>query len=185
MSYIAVTLVLIDNFQLSSINIDLSTQNETLEKNNLKLQEAHASLQKLEQELEKLLKPAAELKAAKDENAEIVIALNETIPEDIQNLPARLQNVNTLLNQLLSTADMKEMMTFETDLRSKVSAMLQVFNQFNDELRPITEKVDTLSETLATTVSKFENNVTITGQQIVALQSVLKAVQNYPQRSVI
>jgi hypothetical protein len=185
MSHIAVALLLIDNFQLSSINVDLSTQNKILEKNNDKLTEAHDALKTLEQELQNLLVPASDLQAAKKENAEKAATLAATIPEQIQDIPARLQNVNTLLAQLLNAPEMQELVSFEMNLRSQVSAMLQAFNGVLDEIRPITAKVEDLSSTLASTVSNYQTNVIITGRQIEALQNVLQTVQNYPQRKII
>ncbi|HUD01198.1 MAG TPA: hypothetical protein VMR37_02635, partial [Rhabdochlamydiaceae bacterium] len=53
MSDITLALILIDGFQIASINVELSKQKETLEKNNAKLTEAQESLTKLEEELQK------------------------------------------------------------------------------------------------------------------------------------
>lgn len=183
-SYLAAALLLIDNFQLSTVNHDLSTQNQTLEDNNAQLKAAYEGLKKLEEELQKLVKPAAELKEAQDENTAQVDVVVQIVPEDIQDLPVRLQNVNTLLKQLLAIPEMRELMDYEASLRTKVSAMLQAFESVHEQLKPLTEKVKHLSADLKTTTEGYQRNVTITGRQIDALNGVLEAIQGFPQRSI-
>jgi len=182
MCNIAVALLLIDNFLLSSINAGLSAHNTQLEANNAELVKAHESLQKLEEELQKLLKPASELREAKAENAAKAEKLDRTIAQNIQDIPTRLQNVNTLLTQLLGTRQMQELIDFEQDLRTKMDAMLKAFDGVLSPLQPLTVKVSGLSESLASTAQQFETQVTITGLQIEALKNVFNAVQNYRGR---
>ncbi|HUD01110.1 MAG TPA: hypothetical protein VMR37_02170 [Rhabdochlamydiaceae bacterium] len=182
LSYIAVALILIDNFQLSSINVELSTQNETLEKNNAKLKEAQESLTKLEEELNQLVKPAGKLQAAQRTNTEKAETLNGTISEIIQNIPSRLQNVNVMLRKLLSMPEMTELVSFEADLRSKVDAMVLAFDGFFTELGPVAQKVEGLSAKLETRVATLEATIVLERKHVVALNVVLQKVQSYSQR---
>lgn len=172
------------NEELTSINEEMKTQNEGLESNNKKLEEIREGLKLLEEELDKLVKPVAELKMAQDENTDKAEVLVQIIPDPIQEIPARLQRVNTLLKALDQTA-MQELMVFEEDLRSKVHKMVTVFQTFNEQLKPLTEKVDALGSKLATTVAAHEENVRITSQQIVILREVLEAARNYSQRRTV
>ncbi len=174
MSYLAVALMLIDNFQLSGINADLSTQNKSLEENNLKLKEAYDALKKLEKELQTLLSSGADLEKAQKAKTEKVETLQDLIPEHIQNMPARLLNVSILLKQLMNTEEMQERMKFEAELRSKINSMVQAFEGVLEELQPLTEKVSKLSDNLDQTVSKLHENVILTDRQIQALGHVLK-----------
>jgi uncharacterized coiled-coil protein SlyX len=181
LSYIAVALILIDNFQLSSINVELSTQNETLEENNKRLIEAQTSLKDLEKELNKLVKPAGQLQAAQKENTEKAETLNETIPDIIKNIPSRLLNVNVMLRQLLSMPEMIELVGFETDLRGKVDAMVLAFNGFLTELGPVAKQVEGLSAKLETRVTNLEATIVLERKHVIALNEVLQKVQSFSQ----
>lgn len=172
------------NEELTSINQDMKPQNAGLESHNEKLAEIREGLKELEEALNNLVEPAAKLKTAQDENTATAEVLVQIIPDPIQEIPARLQKITTLL-KALDKAEMQELIAFEADWRSKTNAMLIAFQTFNERLGPLTEKVDTLGSKLAATAAAHEENVRITSEQVATLKEVLDAARSYQQRRAV
>ena len=155
-SYAAAAMLLIDNFQIAGINHELSTQNETLTANNVKLQKAYEGLKKLEEALNKLVKPVSEHQTAMDENIEKVQVIVEMVSEQVQDLPMRLQNVNTLLTELLGKTQLKDLIELEATLHAD---MRKVLHEVNSKLQLLTEKAEAQISNLATIALDYEKIV--------------------------
>lgn len=168
------------NEELTGINKDMKTQNEGLESNNEKLEEIREGLKQLEEALNNLVEPAAKLQDAQDENTAKAEVLVQIIPDPIQEIPARLQKITTLI-QTLDKTEVQELISFVTEWRSKANEMLIAFQGFNEPLKQITEKADALGSKLATTAAVHDENVRITSEQVVVLREVLEAVRSYSQ----
>ncbi len=182
MSYIAVALMLIDNFQLSSLNDDLSTQNATLKQNNARLKEAYEALKKLEDKLLILNGAATRVEAAQQAQDGVIAVLEPTIPEWVRDLPARLKSVAGLLEQLQNSKEFKELRKYKEDLRKQIQTMLGAFGELIKELKPLSQHVERLSANLETTVSNFQGNVVLQGRQIEALGNAIQAIQQLQTR---
>jgi len=177
MNYIAVSLILIDNFQLSSINTDLAAQNEGLKDNNNKLQEASKELQELQIELQKLVEPASQLQKAQEEHSEKVEMLNTIIPAEVQAIPARLHNLAALLKKLKEDPAMTEMLDYQDGLKKRISGLLDTFNGICKELQPLTGKVERLSASLTDTTAELKTNVVLTSRQVEVLQEAAASLR--------
>ncbi|MBS0649362.1 MAG: hypothetical protein JSS10_09090 [Verrucomicrobia bacterium] len=184
MSYIAVALLLADNFQLATVNEDLSTQNEALKANNTKLQQAYAELIKLKGELEKLVPPAKRLEEAKKENEQATQTATQIVPQEIQDIPDQLHKVSVLFKALLDDQAMQESIKYEADLRKKISTMLKAFEGFYDELKPLAEQAEKLSESLRGSTAEMQSNVVLTQRQVQVLKEVLKNIRHIPGAAV-
>lgn len=171
---VAVSLLLIDSYQLVSVNVTLSTQNATLQENNSKLLTASALLKDLEQELQKLKGPAARLQSAQEEHQQKTETLNQVIPEEVKAIPNQLDRVAALFKELFADTATRELMNHQTELRTKISSMLEALDGVYKALEPLTQKVEGLSTSLASSTGELQTNVVLTSRQIQAVKEVLE-----------
>jgi hypothetical protein len=171
---VAVSLLLIDSYQLVSINADLSTQNITLQENNSKLLSASAQLKNLEQELQKLKEPAARLQTAQEDHQQKTETLHQVIPEEVKAIPCQLDRVAALFKELFADTATQELMKYQGELRTKISSMLNALDGVYQVLEPLTQKVEGLSGSLTDTTAELQTNVMLTSRQIQAVKEVLE-----------
>lgn len=179
MSYIAVGLLLADNFQLATSNEDLSDQNDKQAKYNQELQEAYAGLKELEQGLQKLVGPASHLQKAKEAHDSTVATVDTMIPEEIQLTPSRLHELASLLKKVLGNKSIPQLVTEREELKRDISSLLEAFHVASDELRPLTLQAAEFSARQKETAERLEANVVLTGKQIEALQRVEQRLQSH------
>lgn len=179
MSYIAVGLLLADNFQLATANEDLSDQNDKQAKYNRELQDAYAGLKDLEQGLQKLVGPASHLQKAKEAHYSTVATVDTMIPEEIQLTPTRLHELASLLKKVLSNKSIQQLVTEREELKRDIACLLEAFHTASDQLRPLTQQAADFSASQKQTAERLEANVVLTGKQIEALQRVEQRLQSH------
>ena len=163
MGNIAVALVLIDNFQISSINLDLSDQNEVLKQNEAKLEDAKKKLATIKQSLLTFGQTVAEAETAKNANTEKAKELSETVPLD---LVTELVNVSTLIETFMKTPELKELFEQEKTLRRSIDSMVARCNRNCDQLEQQVERVDAIGNRIDTTTFELAKAVQISTSQI-------------------
>jgi hypothetical protein len=176
LSNVAIAIVLIDNFQLSSINVDLKSQNEVLRTNEEKLLQAQRNLAKVKQSLLDLNQSVKDAEAAKAANTEKAEALSVTVQTD---LVAELENVNTLIDALVKSVDLKELFSQEETLRKSLGSMLTTFAGICEKLPPLVSKIDQFGTHLDTTTSKFAATVQLSTQQIADLREAVEKFEKF------
>jgi hypothetical protein len=176
MGNIAVALVLIDNFQISSINLDLSDQNEVLKQNEAKLEEAKKKLAAVKQRLLTFGQTVADAEAAKKTNTEEAEKRSKTIPPD---LATDLENVNTLIETLIKSTEFNELIVHERTLRESLDSMLTTFTGICEKLQPILPKLDKIGTSIDATTAKLEVGVQLSAQLISDLTGVMKTLETY------
>jgi predicted nucleic acid-binding Zn-ribbon protein len=181
MSNIAIALVLIDNFQVSSINLDLSSQNEEMKENEKKLEAAKTKLGAIKQSLLAFRQSVAEAEAAKAETTEKAEELSSTIQP---NLVSDLENVNTLVEALMQSADLRDLIAHENALRVSIDSMLTTYSGICEQLRPLVPKLDQVGTAIDATTARLEATVQLSSQQIVDLTRVVETFEAY-KRSVV
>lgn len=176
---IAVSLILLDGFQLASVIADLVAQNAILKENNIKLQKISTGLKDLEQELLKLRGPASRLRSAQEEHDKKIETLSPIIPEEVKTIPEQFDRVAVLFKELFDDKATQELMECQTELRKKISNMLEAFGEFYEQLKPLTQTVGGLSTSLTETTEELKTNVVLTGRQVQALKEVLGNLQKF------
>jgi predicted nucleic acid-binding Zn-ribbon protein len=179
MSYIAVGLLLADNFQLATSNEDLSDQNDKQAKYNQQLQKAYAGLKELEQGLQKLVGPASHLQKAKDAHDSTAATVSTMIPEEIQLTPARLHELATLLKKVLDNKSIQQLVTEREELKRDISSLLSAFREASGQLQPLTQQAADFSARQKQTAERLEANVVLTSKQIEALERVEQQLQSH------
>jgi hypothetical protein len=181
MGNIAVALVLIDNFQVSSINLDLSDQNKMMTENEKKLEEAKTKLATIKQRLLTFRQTVAEAEAAKAVNTAKAKELSETVPS---NLVADLENVNSLVEALMESPDLKERIASDWALRRSLESMLISYTGICDQLKPLAVKIEGIGTRMDATTSRLEATVQLSSQQIVDFTRMVKAFEQYKRGTV-
>jgi hypothetical protein len=176
MSNIAIAIVLIDNFQLSSINVDLSNQNKIMKQNEEKVAAAYVKLGDIEKTLAAFHQSVAEAEQAKAANAEKAETLSQTIPVDTAT---RLENVNALIEALMKSADLRELVAYEKELRASIESMLSTYSGICEQLKPLIPKIEGAGSAIEATALKLEATVHLSRQQVIALQHVVRAAERY------
>jgi hypothetical protein len=179
MGNIAVALVLIDNFQISSINLDLSDQNKVMKQNEANLEEAKKKLETIKQSLLTFTQSVAEADAAKTTNTEKAEELSKVVPS---NLAADLENVNTLIETLMQSTELRELIAHERSLRASMDSMLTTYSGICEQLGPLVPKLDKIGTAIDKTASKLEETVQLSTQQICDLTRVVKTFETYRAR---
>jgi len=181
MGNLAVALVLIDNFQVSSINLDLSDQNEVMKQNEAKLEEVRTKLEKTMQSLRAFRQTVAEVEAAKAANTAKAKELSVTVQS---NLVTDLENVNTLIEELRKLGDLDDLIAHEKSLRESINSMLTSYSGICEQLKPLVPKLDKIGTSIDATTSRLEATVQLSSQQIIDLTRVLEAFETYKRASV-
>ena len=176
MGNIAVALVLIDNFQISNINLDLSDQNEMMKQNEAKLEEAKKKLAAIKQSLLTFSQSVAEAEAAKTANTEKAEDLSKVVPS---NLAADLENVSTLIETLVQSTELRELIAHERSLRESMDSMLTTYNGICKELGPLVPKLDRVGTEIDAVTTKLGATVQISSQQITDLTRVVQKFETY------
>lgn len=176
MGNIAVVLVLIDNFQISSINLDLSNQNGVLKKNEAKLEDAKKKLAHIKQSLLSFGQTVTDAEAAKNTNTKKAGELSQVVPAD---LATDLENVSTLIETLMKSTEFNELIAHERSLRESMDSMLITFGGICDQLKPLLPKLDKIGTSIDTTSSKLEASVKLSSQQISDLTKVVQMFETY------
>jgi len=181
MGDIAVALMLIDNFQVSSINLELSDQNEEMKQNEAMLGEAKAKLATVKQSLFAFRQSVAEAEAAKIANTKKAEELGVTVQS---NLVSDLENVNTLLEALMRSGDLKELIEHERILRASMDSMLTTYSGICEQLEPLVPKLESIGTAIDGTTSRLEATVQLSAQHIIDLTKVVQAFKAYRETSV-
>jgi hypothetical protein len=181
MSNIAVALVLIDNFQVSSINLDLSDQNEQMKEDKKKLEAAKTKLAAITKSLVTFRQTVAEAEAAKTANAAKAEELSVIIQS---NLVTDLENLNTLIEALMKSADLRDLIAHEKTLRESMDFMLTTYSGICDQLKPLVPRLDKIGTAIDATTSRLEATVQISFQQIRDLEIANETFEAYKRRTV-
>ncbi len=176
MGNIAVALVLIDNFQISNINLDLSDQNEVMKQNEAKLEEAKKKLETIKQSLLTFSQSVAEAETAKTTNTEKAAELSTVIPS---NFATDLENVNTLIETLMKSTELRELIVHERSLRKSMDSMLTTYSGICEQLKPLVPKLDKIGTAIDKTTSNLEATVQLSTQQISDLTRVVQTFEAY------
>ena len=171
LSNVAIAIVLIDNFQLSSINADLDSQNKVLRKNEEKLRQAQRNLAKVKQLLMNLNQSVKDAETAQAANTEKAEALSGTVQT---NLVAELESVITLIDALVKTGYLDELKKEEKDLRESIDLMLTTFAGICEKLSPLVSKIDRIGNHLDETTAKYVATVQLSTQQIADLAEAVE-----------
>ncbi len=175
-SNLALALILFDNFQLSNINVDLFDQNAEMKKNEEKLGKAKEKLTTLKQALVAYHQTVDEAQNAKDANEKQAQALEQTVSS---KLVADLENVNTLVEALMRSTDLQELMMQEQTLRKSIDSMLTTYSGICEKLAPLVPRLDKIGSDIEATTGNLASTVQISSQQISALVKVVETFETY------
>jgi hypothetical protein len=179
-SNLALALILFDNFQLSTINVDLSGQNEVLEKNIKDLGEVKQKLENLKGALISYRLTVDEAKAAKIANETKAQELSKIVPSD---LVAGLEEAYALLEALLSQPELSKLILNKKKLRESIDSMLATFSSVSQELELLAPKLDTIGRDIEGTTRNLQTTVNVSTEHVTALVKLVKTFETYKRGS--
>ncbi len=181
MCNIALAILFIDKLQLSGINSELATQNDEMKENEKKLAAAKTKVAAIKQSLTTFRQSVAEAEAAKAATTQTAVELSDTIPS---NLVADLENVNTLVEALMQSTDLRDLIEHEKVLRVSIDSMLTTYSGICEQLGPLVPKLEGIGTRIDVTSARLETTVQLSSQQIVDLSRVVETFESYKRRTV-
>jgi hypothetical protein len=97
---------------------------------------------------------------------------------------ADLENVNSLVEALMESPDLRERIADERNLRRSIESMLTTYTGICDQLKPIAARLEGIGTRMDATTVRLEATVQLSSQQIEDLTRMVTAFEQYKRRTV-